>query len=326
MPAGAAETTLVSTLDQVLSPAFLGHLGRMRLGVRHAFGARPGDTPVRGLVQPTGLEVERHKPYDQGDELRYLDWNAYARLDQLLVRQFRAEREAPVHIFVDGSASMAAPVEDGKFEFAVGLALSLAYVAVRHHNPVRMVLVQENESDEKSASSRATPRSGPGYITSPWVRVPAMLQILADFCRGLRAGGATALERGVGAYSQSHAVPGLAILISDFLVEPGIARALLHHFAGHGYEVAALRPLGAGERDPSRLFQKARIRDAESGREKVVRLSAENLALYQRALAAHLDGLARDCGENEALVAVCDVDAGLDHCLFTQLPQVGLLR
>src|SRR5262245_57360443 len=133
-PAASRPADLASTLDQVLAPTFLGHLGRMRLAIRRAFGPRPGDTPVRGQVQASGLEVERHKAYDQGDELRFLDWNAYARLDQLLVRQFRAEREAPVHVFVDGSASMSVPADDGKFAFSVGLALSLAYVAIRHHN------------------------------------------------------------------------------------------------------------------------------------------------------------------------------------------------
>src|SRR6185295_15916103 len=166
MPPGVSESKVASTVDQVLAPAFLGHLGRMRLAVRRAYGPRPGDTPVRGLVQPSGLELEKHKPYDQGDELRFLDWNAYARLDQLLVRQFRAEREAPVHIFLDGSASMASPSEDGKFEFAVGLALGMAYVAVRHHNPVRIVLLAEASQ------------------ISPTIRFPALLHRLAEFCAG----------------------------------------------------------------------------------------------------------------------------------------------
>jgi hypothetical protein len=73
MPPGASESSLAATIDEVLAPAFRGHLGRMRLAVRRVFGARPGDTPVRGLVQASGLELERHKSYDPGDELRFLD-------------------------------------------------------------------------------------------------------------------------------------------------------------------------------------------------------------------------------------------------------------
>lgn len=308
MPPGVSESKVASVVDQVLAPAFLGHLGRMRLAIRRAHGPRPGDTPVRGLVQPSGLELERHKAYTAGDELRFLDWNAYARLDQLLVRQFRAEREAPVHIYLDGSASMASPASDLKFEFAVGLALGMAYVAVRHHNPVRIVVLGE-----------------PARV-SPTIRFPALLHRLAEFCAGLTAGGPTTLADGIDDDLQTQAGPGLALLISDFLVEPKITRSLLHRLASRGYDVAALRPLGAGERDPSRIFQKARLRDVETGREKVVRLSAENLARYRAALTEHVETLERDCADNEARFAVCDVDAGLHHCFFSRLPQAGVLR
>ena len=329
MPPGVSESNLASTIDQVLSPVFLGHLGRMRLSVRRAFGPRPGETPVRGLVQASGLELERHKPYDAGDELRFLDWNAYARLDQLLVRQFRAEREAPVHVFIDGSASMGSPAEDGKFDFAVGLALSLAYVAVRHHNPVRIVCLQDPLTRTPPAdggdSRSQNPFHGGHYIASTVVRFPALMHRLAEFCAALRPGGTTVLDSGLAAYMQSHAVPGMAVVISDFLIESGTP-ALLHELAARGYEATVLRPLGPGERDPSRLFQRARVRDSETGREKIVRLTAENLRRYQSALAEHLQDLERDCADNEALFAACDVTGGLEHCLFSQLPQVGLLR
>jgi len=291
----------------------------MRLAVRNVFGRRPGDTPVRGQVQASGLELERHKPYDEGDELRYLDWNAYARLDQMLVRQFRAEREAPVHVFVDGSASMASPPQDRKFEFAIGLALSLAYVAVRHHNPVRIVCLQRRSEGEHDAAAG-------DYGASPLIRFPALVQRLADFCARVAPHGDTVLESGIQAYAQSHAVPGLAVVISDFLIEQGAARSLLHGLLGRGYEVAALRPIGAAERDPSRVFQRARVRDVETGREKFVRLSPANLALYQQAVGEHLGQLERDCADNASLFSTCDIEAGLEHCVFGQLPRVGLLH
>lgn len=326
MPPGVSESSVASTIDQVLAPAFLGRLGRMRLAVRHIYGARPGDTPVRGHVQASGLELERHKVYDPGDELRHLDWNAYARLDQLLVRQFRAEREAPVHIFLDGSASMGVPAEDGKFPFAAGLALALACVAVRHHNPVRLVCLQQREGGVRVLRLGPGPITAEDYAASPVVRFPAFFQRLASFAASLSPSGDTLLERGVEDYVQAHAVPGLAILISDFLVAPEVIRRVLHELSGRKHEVAVLRPLGAGERDPSRLFQSARVRDAESGEEKLVRLSPENLGRYQSALGEHLRGLEDACADNESLFATCDVEAGLAQCVFTQLPRIGLLR
>lgn len=311
MPPDVSASSAAEAVDRVLTPAFLGHLGRMRLNVRRAFGPRPGDTPVRGLVQYGGLELERHKEYGHGDELRHLDWNAYARLDQLLVRQFRAEREAPVHVFVDASASMDTPGGDGKLSFAAGLALALAYVAIRHHNPTRIVVLADG---------------GEGYRASPVVRFPARLPILSEICASLRGGGPTTLERGVGSYVRAQTTPGLALLISDFLIEPDSARDVFQLLAARGYEVAAFRPIGPGERDPSSLFQRARVRDAEDGQEKIVRLTPANLARYQEALAEHLADLERWCTENEAVFTACDTGAGLEHCLFTRLPQLGVLR
>lgn len=311
MPPEVSENSpaAATAVDRVLEPAFLAHLGRMRLRVRSAYGPRPGDTPVRGLVQAGGLEVERHKAYDHGDELRHLDWNAYARLDQLLVRQFRAEREAPVHVFVDTSASMDTPASDGKLAFAAALALSLAYVAIRHHNPARVVALAEG-----------------GARASPAVRFPARLPLLARFCAGLAGGGRTALERGLGDYVRAEAIAGLAIVISDFLVDTDEARAALQHLAARGYEIVVLRPIGAGERDPSALFERARVRDAEDGSEKIVRLTPQNLARYRQALAAHLADLEAWCADHEATFAVCDTAAGLEQTMFTHLPRLGVLR
>lgn len=311
MPPAASESSLGRSVERVLSPALLGPLGRMRLVVRRAFGPRPGETPVRGFIQPSGLEVERHKAYTLGDEIRHLDWSAYARLDQLLVRQFRAERETPVMVILDSSASMGLPAEDAKFEFAVCLALSLAFVAVRRHNPTRIVVLDG---------------SADGWSASKAVRFPARFPVLAEFCAGLRAEGEVGLLHGLDACTRAHPGPGVAILISDFLLDPGIARSAIHLLAARRFETAALRPLGGHERDPSRLFQRARLRDVETGRERVVRLTPAHLQSYRQALAEHIEGLEAACVENQSLFAACDVDAGLEHCLFSQLPRVGLLR
>ena len=75
-----------------------------------------------GRVQGLGIEPESFKEYTEGDDLRFLDWNAFARLDDLTIRTFRAEREIEVSILVDASASMGLPREDDKLGFALGLA------------------------------------------------------------------------------------------------------------------------------------------------------------------------------------------------------------
>src|SRR5438034_11847572 len=107
-----------AALAAVLTPGFLRKLDRLHLSVRRSLSTRPGNTPMPRGAQGTGIELESYKAYDPGDDLRHLDWNAYGRLDQLLIKTFRAEREAPLHLFVDVSASMGVPVTDNKIGFA----------------------------------------------------------------------------------------------------------------------------------------------------------------------------------------------------------------
>src|SRR5207237_9428658 len=64
-----------------------------------------------------------------GDDLRRVDWNLYARLDKLLIRVFRQEREHDVHVLLDVSRSMAEP-DPEKWKRAAQLATAIAYVGL----------------------------------------------------------------------------------------------------------------------------------------------------------------------------------------------------
>src|SRR5690349_12574511 len=83
-----------------------------RAGQRYVLGL-PRQTP-RGttgvaLAQRAGssLEFKDHRDYQAGDDLRHIDWNAFARSDQLSVKLFREEISPHVDVVLDGSRSMA---------------------------------------------------------------------------------------------------------------------------------------------------------------------------------------------------------------------------
>jgi hypothetical protein len=92
------------------------------------------------LLRPSRL-IEHSRPYMPGDPIQTIDWRAYARTDQLLIRQIRDESTAKVAIALDLGSSMVWPsVEDrkllpqshkvipSKIEIAMRIALYLAYV------------------------------------------------------------------------------------------------------------------------------------------------------------------------------------------------------
>ena len=72
-----------------------------RLSWSGAKGEHP--SPKKGF----SLEFSDYRKYQQGDDLRYVDWNIYRRLDRLFLKVFTAEEEANVYLLLDASRSMA---------------------------------------------------------------------------------------------------------------------------------------------------------------------------------------------------------------------------
>src|SRR5262249_3036257 len=160
---------------------------------------RPGNTPMPRGAQGSGIELENYKSYGVGDDLRHLDWNAYGRLDQLLIKTFRAEREAPLHIFVDASASMGCPPTDDKLGSGSGPAAGLAYVSLRNNDPVRLVIVSDAAPDL--------------HLASPFFRHRDALHRVQDFLLQVRPHGKTVLAEGIAAALRAHRSPGVAIVV-----------------------------------------------------------------------------------------------------------------
>src|SRR5690349_15954049 len=89
----------------------------------------------RAQRRTAGIEFADYRPYTPGDDLRRVDWNAYARLGTLQVRQAQAEHDTVLYLLVDPSPSMAfgAPA---KFLAARRLAAALGYIALAHLDAV----------------------------------------------------------------------------------------------------------------------------------------------------------------------------------------------
>ena len=311
MPPSAFTADVRSALRLVGEPRFLRALDRLRFIRQWSVSQRPGATAVRRATQSSGLEIAAHKPYTPGDELRHVDWNALARLDQRIVKRFQAEREAPLHLLIDASASMAIPPTDGKLAFAAALAASLAYIAVQHGHPVRVAILGDGSG---------------GIRVSPLVRHAGRLPELHAFLGPLAAGGPTRLAEGVAAYLGSTQLPGTAVVLSDFLVEPETYEGALDGLRGRGYDVAALRIIGAQERDPSSLPRHVRLRDTETGAERDVELTVAHRRRYTEAVEQHLERLKRWCAERDIAHLAADSGVGLVTCLLRDLPRTGLLR
>ena len=82
-----------------------------------------------------GIEFADYRPYSPGDDLRRVDWNAYARLGTMHIRQAQAEHDTVLYLLVDASPSMQFG-NPSKFDQARRLAAALGYVALAHLDSV----------------------------------------------------------------------------------------------------------------------------------------------------------------------------------------------
>ena len=81
------------------------------------------------------VEFADFRQYSHGDDLRFLDWNIYGRLDRLFIKMFLEEEDLFVYILVDGSTSMdyGSP---NKFRYAMKLAAALGYIGLVNYSRV----------------------------------------------------------------------------------------------------------------------------------------------------------------------------------------------
>jgi hypothetical protein len=89
----------------ILDGVFLRKLERLSFHVRHVrAGQVAGER--RSTKRGTSVEFADYRDYAQGDDLRWVDWNVYARLERPFVKLFEEEEDLAVHLLLDGSGSM----------------------------------------------------------------------------------------------------------------------------------------------------------------------------------------------------------------------------
>src|SRR6266567_4746435 len=114
----------------LLDPTEVSRLGGIEIvvaGVVEGFLAGLHRSPFRGF----SVEFAEHRPYQPGDELRYVDWKMLARSDRLTVKQYEEETNLRSMVVLDASRSMHWTGADRrltKLDYAKRLAAALSLV------------------------------------------------------------------------------------------------------------------------------------------------------------------------------------------------------
>ena len=119
---------------QLLDAAVAARCERLRLGGRRRHTERRAGEHLSGRGGQS-IEFADFRDYHEGDDIRRVDWNSFARLRRPYVKVFRHEEEQHLAIIIDASASMAG---GGKLPRACQLAAAFALVALTGGERVAM--------------------------------------------------------------------------------------------------------------------------------------------------------------------------------------------
>jgi uncharacterized protein (DUF58 family) len=295
-----------SAVTPLLPNRVLDGLGRLRINpARHFTNRSRGEH----LARKGGSSVEFHdyRDYAAGDDVRFVDWNIFSRLNRPYLKLFREEEEMHVVILVDGSSSMQF---EGKHERAKQLAAAFGVMGLRG---IERVSVYGFRS-AAGAPARLAPCTG-----------RASLMKLLAFVESLGSeGGDAPLERGIEAMLKRHRGRGVALLLSDFLTTGDMRRAfnLLH---SAGLETMALQILGPTEIDPG-MTGDLRLVDSESETHVDVSSAAYLLELYHEHRENFQRDLAEACRQRAGRFLATNAADPIETVILDQLRRKGWVR
>lgn len=125
----------------MLDTGFYDTLSRLRLRMSHRSSLNVSGSR-KSVRKGNSTEFSDFREYMPGDDLRRLDWNAYARLDKLYIREYMEEKEAAVSVLIDTSASMDYGVKS-KADLAVDLTAAVSFLALNNTDRVLLYDMKE---------------------------------------------------------------------------------------------------------------------------------------------------------------------------------------
>lgn len=259
-------------MSTLLTPELLRRLGRLRLAVRRKFaGSSAGSR--RSLKRGSSAEFAEHRPYYPGDDVRRIDWNAYARLEELVLRLFVAEDDLTLYLLVDRSASLGMGAPDTKLDVAKRIAAGLGYAALSGSERVTVLPFAERL----------------GWPLSP-VRGRRRIGALLKYLDAIELGAETDLSRAVDEFLARSPRPGLVAVVSDFL-DPGGFKRPLDRLLSARHEPVLFHVLDREELDPTPGGDLVLV-DAETGQKVEVSLDERAVRAYRKRLEIFLEQLA----------------------------------
>lgn len=294
---------------RILDEEFIAKIEQLEIVSRKMVsGAVKGDRLSRRRGHSS--EFADFRPYVSGDDLRFLDWNVYARLEKLFLKLFLEEEELRVKVLIDRSPSMAFG-KPSKLEFGSKVAAALGYIG----------LVNQDRVEVSAFAEEARPIFGPARGRRQTRRLlTALEQLEVEESRSTR------LEPSCKDFALGSRGGGLAILISDFFDREGFEAGLRYLLAaGKSLDIYVFHVLAPQEIEPD-FSGDLRLVDCEDGGTVDVSLGPAVLRKYRATLDAFRAEVREFCARRGIHYVFTSTDVPFDRLILEYLRRRGLVR
>lgn len=296
-------------MDELLDPALMTRIGQLDLVSRKIFAGKiQGER--RSKRRGQSVEFADFRPYVHGDDLRFVDWNIFGRLDRLFLKIFLEEEDLSMVLAIDTSASMDWG-DPSKFLYAQQLAMALGYIGLVNHNRVSLAAFGGAAGLQRLDNLRGRRRTS----------------AMGRWLLNLQPGGEDTFEESMKSLALSRQGRGVVVLVSDFLYKRGYDKGL-RYISGRGFDVWCVQLLSPQEVDPAAhgLTGDFRLIDMEDKDEAEVTASPGLVEQYRVNLGAWCANLRDFCVRRSIMHLVVETSTPVDVLVLEYLRRRGLLR
>ena len=291
--------------SELLDPEFMSRLERLDIVSRKIFaGKTKGER--RSKRKGQSVEFADYRNYVVGDDLRFLDWNVYGRLERLFIKLFFEEEDLHVNVLFDVSKSMdfGSPT---KALYAKRVAAALAYIGLVNYNRVSLYAFSDRYGPELAG-----------------VRGRRLIHQVLGFLSEIDAEGAGNMSAACKRFAIRYPQRGVVLLLSDFMDKGGY-EAGLRYLIGRHYDLYAIQILSPEEIDPP-LTGDLRLVDAEDDDVAEVTISRALINRYKQNLNAYCQELREFCSKRGVTYLFTSTQVPFDQLVLSYLRRRGLLR
>jgi uncharacterized protein (DUF58 family) len=300
MPTSAAERK-----DTLLTSEFMARLDQLDVMSRKILaGKMKGER--RSKRRGQSVEFADYRNYVVGDDLRFIDWNIYARLERLFLKVFLEEEDLNVTVLLDVSRSMDFGTPS-KALYAKRVAAAMAYIGLCNLDRVNLYAYSDHLVGEL-----------------PGLRGRRTMQRVIRFLRETPIAGVSQLTPAAKRFAATHTQKGIVLLLSDFFDKGGFEEGL-KYLIGRNLDIYVLQVLSPQEVDPE-LTGDLKLVDVEDEDVAEVTISRPLLNRYKANLQAYCQTLRDYCTQRGVSYLLTTTNVPFEQIVMNYLRQRGLLR